>query len=143
MGELIEHHVKTAGEFYVLRGELAEAALWGSEWSLTSPEYRAPGSEAFLESFELLGSDFIGDPADDFYQVIQFTVVYKRKVDGALFGAKRYESPGHDGWEGGNEGMNPYEALGVEWDWDNDEPEPLVLLPVRSFMRLGYEVIVP
>jgi hypothetical protein len=148
MSELIEtvtgHPAVEGGEFIVLRGELADRALmfsWGMEEN--AGQYRVAGAEAFLTDFELVGDDFLGDPADSFYQVILFTTVYRRKSDGKLFGCSYYGSPGNDSIEYGNEGMNPYEALGVSWDWESDEPEPLVLLPVREFHRVGYEVMKP
>lgn len=145
MAELIEtvtgHPLVPGGEFIVLRGELAERAMmfsWGMESD--SGEYRVAGASEFLSDFELVGDSFLGDPADSFYQVITFSCVYRRKADGRLFGCSYYGSPGNDAYEYGNEGMNPYEALGVPWDWESGEPEPLVLLPVRRFERVGYEV---
>lgn len=145
MAELIEtvtgHPGVPGGEFIVLRGKLADRAMMFS-WGMKEDagEYRVAGASEFLADFELVGSDFLGDPEDSFYQVITFSTVYRRKADGALFGCSYYGSPGNDAYEYGNEGLNPFEALGVAWDWENDEPEPLVLLPVRRFERVGFSV---
>ena len=145
MAELIEtvtgHPKVPGGEFIVLRGDLAETAMmhsWGMEAS--AGEYRVEGSEAFLEDFELVGSEFLADPKDTFYQVIEFTCVYRRRSDGKLFAAQYAGSPGNDAYEYSNEGSNPYEALGVSWDWEADEEEPLILLPATEFKRVGYSV---
>lgn len=145
MSEYIEtvtgHPAVEGGEFVVIRGDLTNGVLYGHRWSIEHDGGEGGGGKAFLDMFELVGDEFLGDPADSFYQVIVFTTVYRRKSDGKLFGCSYYGSPGNDSVEYGNEGMNPYEALGVSWDWESDEPEPLVLLPVREFQRVGYEVI--
>lgn len=139
MAEMIEtvtgHPGVPGGEFIVLRGELGGSVLWDVGYPGESPEY-----DLFVSEFEIDSEDYLGDPSDSFYQVITFTRLVKRRSDGKVFGASYYESPGNDFMEGGNEGMNPFEALGVAWDWENDEPEPVVFLPVREFSRKGYEV---
>ena len=136
-GQMIETVVghPVVGEFVVLRGALGGTVLWDVGYPGESPEY-----DAFVEDFEIDSKDYLGDPADSFYQVITFTRLVRRRSDGKVFGASYYSSPGNDGMEGGNEGMNPYEALGVSWDWENGEEEPLVLLPVQPFHRVGYTV---
>ena len=142
MAEMIEtvtgHPGVVGGEFIVLRGELGGTVLWDVGYPGESPEY-----DAFVSEFEIDSEGYLGDPEDSFYQVITFTRLVRRRSDGALFGAAYYSSPGNDFMEGGNEGMNPYKALGVPWDWESGEPEPLVLLPVRRFERVGYEVDKP
>lgn len=88
-----------------------------------------------MEAWVIDKEDYLGLEGDSFYQVIQFTRLIRRKADGAVFGASYYSSPGNDGVEGGNEGLNPVEELGVSW-----EGEPVVFLPVRRFERVGYEL---
>ncbi len=132
--EHFEHPLVPGGQFVVLRGEMGRDVLFDVAWSGT------PGYAGFLEDFEVLKEDYLGEPGDAFYQVIQFTRLIRRRSDGRLFGAGYYESPGNDSMESGNEGMSPYEELGLSWDWESEEPEPVVFLPVTRFERVGYEV---
>lgn len=144
MAELIEtvtgHPKVEGGEFIVVRGKLPDAVMMYSDFSLQG-DYAVEGAAEFMADFEIFAEDALGDPKDSFYQVITFTTVYRRKSDGKLFGCSYFGSPGNDMYEYSNEGMNPYEELGVEWDWESDEPLPLVLLPVREFHRVGYETV--
>lgn len=137
MAEVIETVVghPVVGEFIVLRGELGSTVLWDVGYPGETPEY-----DAFLSEYEIDSEDYLGNPSEDHYQGTLFTRLIRRRVDGKVFGAHYWQNPGIDSIEG-QDGDVDLEALGVVWDWEAEEPEPTVFLPVRKFLRVGYQVV--
>ena len=136
MSELIETYRTAAGvEFLVLRGELGGNVLWDIGYSGDQE-----GWDSFLEDFEVDSTDYLGDPSDSHYQGTTFTRLIKRRSDGAVFGASYWWNPGIDSIEGEAVGQPDLSAIGVSYDWEADEPEPVVFVPVKRFERIGYEL---
>ncbi|QIG58016.1 hypothetical protein SEA_PAULODIABOLI_332 [Microbacterium phage PauloDiaboli] len=136
-GELIEsvvgHPALGGAEFLVLRGELGSTVLWNVGYPGESEAY-----DAFVSEYVIDGTDYLGDPAEEHYQGTTFTRLIRRKSDGKVFGASYWWNPGIDMIEGSAVEVD-LDALGVTVDWENSEPDPVVFLPVRKFVRLGYE----
>lgn len=135
MSQLIETYVAGDVEFIVLRGELGGNVLWDVGYSGDQE-----GWDSFLEDFEVDPTDYLGDPEDSHYQGTTFTRLVRRKADGAVFGASYWYNPGIDSIEGSAVGQPDLSAIGVPWDWENDEPEPVVFVPVQQFERVGYQL---
>lgn len=133
MSELIETHERNGVEFIVLRGELGDSVLWNVGGSYEE------GWDEFLADFEIDDEDYLGDPKEDHYQGTTFTRLIKRRADGAVFGQTVWRNPGIDSMEG-QRGESYVEDLGLPWDWEGDEPEPVVFFPVKEFVRVGFEV---
>lgn len=138
MAELIEtvvgHPGVPGGEFIVLRGVLGGSVLWNVGYS------GEEGWDEFKAEWEIDGADYLGNPAEEHYQGTLFTRLIRRRSDGKTFGAHYWFNPGIDSIEG-QDGEVDLKALGVVWDWEREEPEPTVFLPVRQFLRVGYEVL--
>lgn len=128
--------IEDQGTRVVLRGELGDDVVHDVAWSET------PGIEDFNRLFELDKTDYLGDPDDTFYQVINFTRIIRRRSDGALFGYSFTASPGNDGMEGDDD--QDVEALGIDVEYDDDYEfiggRPYVFQPVERFERIGYTV---
>lgn len=98
--------------------------------------------EEFNELFTVEEEDFLGDPDDQFYQVITFTRIIRRKSDGKMFGCVFTDSPGNDmeiQWE-----QSLYElGLNKNPRYENIDEEDVAFLPVKTSTRIVYEVIKP
>lgn len=131
-------------EMIILWNEVGRNAVWGNEprWAEFGEDDEHPGGEedyqTFWDEFELLGTQFLGDPQEDFYQGQTYTIVYKRKSDGALFGFRYWHG-------GGKHGEAWIEPNGDEFGigWDDPRGSAYVFLPVREFQITGYETVAP
>lgn len=96
------------------------------EWS----EREQAEADKFLAEFEFLGERFPGNPAEDYYQGMNFTTVWKRKSDQKKFGFTYWESIA----KYGEKYIEPQ-----EYDDENDEGI-FVFKEVVPFVVQGYRV---
>ena len=118
---------------------LAEDIIMGIEWTET------PGLAEFQQEFDIDQKDYLA--SEDFYQVVNFTRVIKRKADGRRFGFTYSDAPGNDGIESNYDSNAEANGFDVEWD---DEIEDVrtggvpgnlwVFLPVEPVVFIGYVV---
>lgn len=119
----------------VLEGEEAGDFVLGCSYGEAKAE--------FEEHFWIVGDDFPGNPAEDYYQGMEFTSVIRRKSDGKLFGYTYWKPLAKYGdWDLETNG----EDHGFETEYDDDYEEILkgpfwVWLPVESFNVQGYKVM--
>jgi hypothetical protein len=125
-------------DFIVLRGTLGEQVV-----RIDGTPEEEPGYRDFQKFFEVDPQHYLGDPHEQHRFGTTFTRLIRRRSDGAVFGATFHCSPGEPHADETFGDSRLVEKLGVEWAWMVDEELPIVFLPVRQFVRIGYELIRP
>jgi hypothetical protein len=119
-------------ETLALKGGLGVSAILGcAEDHKYDDGYDEAALQQFLADYECLGSQFPGNPNEDYYQGMSFTTVYRRKSDGKLFGYTYWQM-------GGKYGEPFYEANGEEFGFD--DYDTYVFQEVEPFTVTGYKI---
>lgn len=118
-----------------LVGNVGEAAAYGQDYFEDyeyddGEDWDQEAADAFLDAFEFLGERFPGNPAEDYYQGMNFTTVWERKSDQKKFGFTYWESIA----KYGEKYIEPQ-----EYDPENDE-NIFVFKEVVPFVVQGYHV---
>lgn len=121
----------------IMRGEWAHEVIYDVTYSGTE------NLPAFEEAFEIVGTKFMADPGEDFYQGIEFMTVIRRKSDGRLFGYQRWEPVAK--YAEAPEVESNGEEHGFEYEYDADYTEVLggevfVWQPLEPFTITGYRI---
>lgn len=101
---------------------------------LEYPDSGREAADAFDAEFVLLGTEFPGNPKEDYYQGMNFTAVVRRKSDGRLFGYPYWKPVAK---------YNDHEVASNGYDFGFEDEDVYVFLPVREFSVQGYEVVQP
>jgi hypothetical protein len=119
----------------IMRGDWATEIIHDVAWSETE------NIDAFKAEFEIDSKDHLR--AEDYYQVITFMRVIKRKSDGRLFGYPFDAAPGNYAME--VEDYSNGEDHGFEYEWDAEADDikcgqVWVWLPAEPFVITGYRI---
>lgn len=123
----------------VMEGEWVSEVVYDVMYSGTD------NKDLFDSLYEIIG-DYLGNPAEPFYQGALFTTVIERKSDGKLFGYSRWDSIGKHSESPKSEPNG--DEYGFESTFNDDFTEYLtgpfwVWFPVREFSITGYEIMTP
>lgn len=98
---------------------------------LRYPDSDRPTVDEFEEEFEVLGTEFPGDPKESYYQGMTFTAIIKRKNDGRLFGYPYWKPIAK---------YDDYDVVSNGDEYGFEDQDVYVFLPVKEFSVQGYEV---
>jgi hypothetical protein len=131
----------------VILGDAAQDIIYSYNGKISVDNMTPEEAEEFADLFDILGTEFLGDPKESFYQGITFMVVIKRKSDGKLFGYPFWKPVAKHAEEylesnGDEYGYSfPSEFIDAPgFDWDTDYVAAWVFKPVEPFTVTGYHI---